>query len=107
MGRVAFVVFLLSLEVVGQAYSVSSADAAGEGRASLVTGLVPLNQLGSGVANTSTCQNGNSTWGSCGGGSPAGITYATTALNWTQTISSSLTGGSPATVTLTPCPVGI
>src|SRR5208283_734970 len=51
--------------------------------------------------------NGNSTWGSCGGGAPAGITYATTALSWTQTISSSLTGGSQATVTLTPCPVGI
>src|SRR5208337_5309826 len=54
-----------------------------------------------------TCLNGNSTWGSCGSGAPAGITYATTALNWTQTIPSSLTGGSQATVTLTPCPVGI
>src|SRR6266403_74725 len=42
-----------------------------------------------------------------GGGSPPGITYATTALNWTQTISRPLTGGSRATVTLTPCPVGI
>jgi hypothetical protein len=107
MGRVAFVVFLLSLEVVGQAYSVSSADAAGEGRASLVTGLVPLNQLGSGVANTSTCQNGNSTWGSCGGGSPAGITYATTVQNWRRTSTSALTAGSPGTVTLTPCPSGV
>src|ERR1700721_137115 len=38
---------------------------------------------------------------------PAGITYATTALNWKQTISSSLTGGTRATVTLAPCPVGI
>ncbi len=42
-----------------------------------------------------------------GGGSPAGITYATTAQNWTQTISSKLTGGTQANVTLTPCPTGI
>jgi len=30
-----------------------------------------------------------------------------TALNWTQTISSPLTGGTQATVTLTPCPAGL
>jgi len=42
-----------------------------------------------------------------GGGSPAGITYATTAQNWTQTISSKLTGGTQANVTLAPCPTGI
>ena len=76
-------------------------------KASLVSGVVPPSQLGSGVANVSTCLNGNSTWGSCGGGSPAGITYATTAQNWTQTISSTLTGGTQATVTLTPCQTGI
>ncbi len=75
-------------------------------KASLASGVVPPNQLGSGLANASTCLNGNSTWGSCGGGSPAGITYATTAQNWTQTVSSTLTGGAPATVTLTPCPSG-
>jgi hypothetical protein len=82
-------------------------DAAVEGKASLVTGLAPFNQLGSGVANTSTCQNGNSTWGSCGGGSPAGITYATTAQNWWLTSTTALTAGSPGTVTLTPCPSGV
>ena len=59
------------------------------------------------MASASTCLNGNSTWGSCGGGSPAGITFATTAQNWTQTISSGLTGGTQATVTLSPCPTGI
>ena len=107
MGRVAFVVFLLSLEVVGQAYSASSVDSAVEGKASLVTGLVPLNQLGSGLANTSTCQNGNSTSGSCGGASPAGITYATTAQSWRRTSTRALTAGSPGTVTLTPCPSGV
>ena len=76
-------------------------------KADLVNATIPTGELGAGIANATTCLNGNSTWGSCGGGAPAGITYATTALNWTQTISSSLTGGSQATVTLTPCPVGI
>lgn len=76
-------------------------------KADLVNGTIPSGELGAGIANATTCLNGNSTWGSCGGGAPAGITYATTALNWTQTISNPLTGGSQATVTLTPCPVGV
>ena len=58
-------------------------------------------------ASASPCTNGSSTSGPCGTGAPRGITYATTALNWTQTISSSLTGGSPGTVLLTPCPTGV
>ena len=76
-------------------------------KAGLVNGTVPPAELGAGVASSATCLNGNSTWGSCGGGAPAGITYATTALNWSQTMSSPLTGGTQATVTLTPCPTGI
>jgi hypothetical protein len=76
-------------------------------KADLINGAVPAGELGSGVATSGTCLNGNSTWGSCGGGAPAGITYATTALNWTQPISSPLTAGVQATVTLTPCPVGV
>lgn len=76
-------------------------------KADLVNAVVPSGELGSGVASASTCLNGNSTWGSCGGGAPTGITYATTALNWAQTIASALTGGAQSTVTLTPCPVGI
>ena len=82
-------------------------DSALAAKANLVGGVVPPGQLGSGVASASTCLNGNSTWGACGGGSPAGVTYATTAQNWTQTISGTLTGGTQATVTLTPCPVGV
>jgi hypothetical protein len=35
------------------------------------------------------------------------IQYAETSYNWSQTPSGTLTGGSPATVTLTPCPAGI
>ena len=76
-------------------------------KADLVNGSVPTAELGTGVASAATCLAGNSTWGSCGGGAPAGITYATTALNWTQTISSAVSSGTQATVTLTPCPVGI
>ena len=76
-------------------------------KADIVNGAVPPSELGAGVASAVTCLTGNSTWGLCGGGAPAGITYATTALSRTQTISSTLTGGSQATVTLTPCPVGI
>ncbi len=77
-------------------------------KADLVAGLIPTSELGTGNANASTCLTGNSTWGACGtGGAPAGITYATTAANWSQTIASPLTGGTQATVTLTPCPMGI
>jgi len=76
-------------------------------KADVVNGTVPSGELGAGVASSATCLNGNSTWGSCGGGAPAGVTYATTALNWTQTMSNSLTGGSPETIALTPCPVGV
>ena len=59
------------------------------------------------VVSASSCPNGSSTSERCGTGAPRGTTYATTTLNWTQTISSSLTGGSPGTVVLTPCPVGV
>jgi hypothetical protein len=57
----------------------------------------------SGATNTSTCAP---TGESCSG-APAGVTYATTQFNWTQTISKPITGGSQAVVTLTPCPIGI
>ena len=76
-------------------------------KADLVSGLVPAAELGTGVASSSTCLTGNSTWGACGGGAPAGITYATTSLNWSQTMATSLSAGTQATVTLAPCPVGV
>ncbi len=76
-------------------------------KADLVNGTVPSAELGAGVASAATCLTGNSTWGACGGGAPAGITYATAALSWSQNLTTALTGGSPATVTLTPCPVGV
>jgi hypothetical protein len=65
------------------------------------------NYVDNGLAVKADLVNGTVPTGELGAGAPAGITYATTALNWTQTISTPLTGGSQATVTLTPCPVGI
>jgi hypothetical protein len=101
MRRVAVAVLLLSLEISGRA------SASNGGQVSPVRGVAVSSQSGSDVTNAAFCPNGNARQGSCGSGAPAGITYATMALNWTQTISSSLTSGSQATVTLTPCPVGI
>ncbi len=90
-----------------QASDKQYVDSSISAKADLVSGMVPPTELGSGAANSATCLTGNSTWGSCGGGAPAGVTYATTAFNWSQTINSALTGGTHAVVTLTPCPVGI
>jgi hypothetical protein len=59
------------------------------------------------TTNVSNCVTGNSKGGSCVDVVPAGITYATTDLNWKQTISTPLTGGSRSAVTLAPCPVGV
>jgi hypothetical protein len=100
MGRLAIAMLLLSLEVVGRSHPGVNVNNRRDEAAR-------PGQTGAGAAYTSTCLNGNSTGGACRLGSPAGISYATTAQNWTQTISSKLTGGTRATVTLTPCPTGI
>jgi hypothetical protein len=95
MRGMAFIVLLLSFGLGGEVPFFNS------GRVD----MPPPSQ--SERASASLCPNGSSTSGPCGTGAPRGITYATTALNWTQTISSSLTGGSPETVALTPCPAGV
>jgi len=100
MQRVAFAVLLLSLEIVGRT------SASNAGKASLVSGVVPPSQIGSGVKNASTCLNGSPSQGSCRG-IPAGITYATTAQNWSQTSTTAITAGISGSVTLTPCPSGV
>lgn len=101
MRRLALAVLSLSLEIVGLEFASNA------GNISPVSAEAPSTPLGSRVASESTCLNGNSTLESCAGGEPAGITYATTSQDWKQTISSTLTGGKQAKVTLTPCPTGI
>jgi hypothetical protein len=72
-----------------------------DGKAGVLSEASPVNKP------ASNCSGGNSSLGSCEGHSLPGITYATTELNWKQTISATLTAKIPAKVTLTPCPVGI
>ena len=95
MRGIVFVVLLLSFGLGGEVRFVNA------GRAD-----IPAPSQSEG-ASASRCPNGSSTSGPCGTGAPLGITYAVTTLNWTQTTSSSLTGGSSATVILTPCPRGV
>jgi hypothetical protein len=105
MRLLAFSLLLLSLELFGQAHS--SADAGLERNVTLATGTAPLNHSGSVTASASACRNGSPTSSSCDGSNPPGITYATTAYNWMQTIRGEVSGGTPTTVTLTPCPTGV
>ncbi len=78
MRRLAIAVLLLLLEIVCPTHSASNVDPAAEEKASPVSGVAP-----------------------------AGITYATTAHNWTQKISNTLTAGALGEVKLTPCPTGV
>jgi len=101
MRRVVVVVLLLSLGIGGLVLASKVQNA------SSIQGRLTSNNLSSGTTTTSTCATVNSTGGPCSSAAPAGITYATTELNWSQTISSPLTAGSQAVVNLTPCPAGI
>jgi len=101
-------------------------------KADLISGLVPANELGTGLATSGTCLLGNGTWATCAGGTgnlsasptgsqaiaqPAGtefsannlanIRYVTSSWNWAQTPADNL--GTPGTLTihLSPCPLGI
>jgi hypothetical protein len=101
--RLIFALILLSLDVVGRAFPISSVGIGVKESASL---MAP-NQSEARVANVPPCPNENSTWGSCGARSTAGIPYAPTAQNWLQNLTTALTAGSPATVALPTCPHGI
>jgi hypothetical protein len=105
--------------------------------AELISGLVPTNELGSGLASSGSCLIGNgasATWGACGGGSGSGnlstnpaatqaiaqpegtqfstnnlanIRYVTASWNWAQTPSDNLSTPGSLTIHLAPCPLGL
>ena len=107
------------------------------GKADVVAGLVPANELGSGTAGAGSCLVGNgssASWGACGTGSGAGdvsstpvvsqsisqpagtqfsannlanIRYVTASWNWSQKPSDSLATPGSATIHLSPCPLGV
>jgi hypothetical protein len=100
MGRIATAIFLFVLEVSAQTPT-------GAPRKAKVTGEAPYpDQQSSGMMNESSCRYNTATQDRCAE-IPAGITFATTALNWTQSIPSALMRGTPTTVRLSPCPVGV
>ncbi len=120
-----------------QAAAKQYVDQVAATKADLVTGLVPVSELGSGSATSGSCLLGNGTWGTCGGGSGTGnvstvptasqnisqpvgtqfglnnlngmryVTLAPSATNWSQSVTATVTGGTQATVTLSTCPLGI
>jgi hypothetical protein len=101
MRSLAFVLFLLSLDGFGRVHPALHNEVRAVGNANSKT-----NESGAGVENASSCQNEKSTLASCGGTTPLGITYATTAQNWSQNMTTVLTGGSPASVEFRSCPDG-
>ncbi|HUO13630.1 MAG TPA: hypothetical protein VMX38_01490 [Verrucomicrobiae bacterium] len=106
-------------------------------KADLISGLVPANELGTGLPSAGSCLLGNGssgTWGACGGGSGSGnvsttpaasqtiaqpegtqfstnnlanIRYVTASWNWSQNPSDNLGTAGSNTIHLTPCPLGI
>jgi len=96
-----------------QASTKQYVDLSGANKADLINGMVPTNELGSGIANTGSCLHGDSTWGGCGSGSGGGVTpgmqsikYATD-FNWSQGNSADLSSAGAKTLTLSSCPAGV
>jgi len=103
------------------------------GKADLISGLVPANELGSGTATAGSCLLGNGTWGACGSGGTgnvsttpaasqnvaqpegtqfstnnlANVRYLTASWNWVQSPTDSLATAGSNTIHLSPCPMGI
>jgi hypothetical protein len=102
MGRLAFTVLLVSLVIVGSTYLLSTAHAQQSSALAAVEPPSPATRTPPTCLNTS-----NNPRGLCGSTGPSGMSYSTTALNWTQTIYGALNAGTQATVTLAPCPTGV
>lgn len=116
-----------------QATTKQHVDSALAAKSDLVSGLVPVNELGTGQASASNCLLGNGTWAPCAAGGtgnlsttptvsqtiaqPVGTTFSTNNLaniryvtstwNWAQTPADNLTTPGNLTTHLSPCPLGI
>jgi len=120
-----------------QAATKQYVDTGVAAKADLVSGLVPAGELGTGLATTGNCLQGNgssATWGACGSGGgtgnisttptanqniaqPAGtefssnnfgnIRYVTASWNWAQTPGDNLGTAGNHTIHLGPCPLGL
>jgi hypothetical protein len=82
-------------------------DLTAANKADLMGGVVPPSELGSGIANTSSCLHGDSTWSGCTG-SPGmqAIKYASD-FDWSQGNSADLSSPGAKTLTLSMCPSGV
>ncbi len=91
-----------------QASTKQYVDLSAANKPDLINGVVPTTQLGSGIANNSSCLHGDSTWGGCGSGSAGvqAIKYATD-FNWSQGNNADLSNPGTKTLTLTTCPGGV
>ena len=91
-----------------QASTKEYVDLSAANKPDLINGVVPTTQLGTGIANNSSCLHGDSTWGGCGNGTAGvqAIKYASD-FNWSQANNADLSTPGSRTISLTSCPGGV